>query len=201
MQWTDITGHLKPEEGEELRRLASGKTVLEIGAWRGRSTVAMAQVAARVHSIDPHTAATFKDVKPHDSLPALRNNLKRFGVAEKVVIHLGLSEDVLPLLAAATFDLVFVDGNHDAEHATFDVSHALRLVKSGGAIACHDYKTGRPRHAGVDVAVEGLLCGRITKIVHKLAVAEGITPSAYGDTEYAWTDAGWQITHSARKRS
>ena len=31
-------GWLSPEEAHELRRLSRGRTVLELGAWKGRST-------------------------------------------------------------------------------------------------------------------------------------------------------------------
>jgi hypothetical protein len=45
-------GWLTANEANELQRLAIGKRVVEIGAWKGRSTVVLSQVAEHVISID-----------------------------------------------------------------------------------------------------------------------------------------------------
>lgn len=50
--WTEIQGWLSEAEGGELQMLAAGKTVLEIGAWKGRSTICLASVAKHVVTVD-----------------------------------------------------------------------------------------------------------------------------------------------------
>ena len=47
----------------------------------------------------------------------------------------------MPRLAAgeASFGLIFVDGDHQAEAVRHDVGWALRLLAPGGVLACHDY--------------------------------------------------------------
>jgi Methyltransferase domain len=51
------------------------------------------------------------------------------------------SYSAMPRLAAgeASFGLIFVDGDHQAEAVRHDVGWALRLLAPGGVLACHDY--------------------------------------------------------------
>lgn len=128
-----IPTSLTEAETAELRRLAEGGSVLEIGAAYGYSTVALAQVAKHVVSIDPHTA--------HGSYGALMANLGTYRVAEKVRVMRAFSGDVLPVMVDWMdhfFDLVFIDGDHTAAGVRADLAAALRLVHRGGFIALHD---------------------------------------------------------------
>ena len=40
---------------------------------------------------------------------------------------------------AETFDLIFLDGSHDARDVYQELPEALRLIKDGGVVALHDY--------------------------------------------------------------
>lgn len=128
-----IPTSLTEAETAELQRLAAGKDVLEIGSAFGYSTVALALVARFVDAVDPHTA--------HGSRSALEANLGFYGVRNKVSILHETSQHVLPNLAEAgiTYDLVWVDGDHTAAGVEHDVTWALKLLKSDGVLACHDY--------------------------------------------------------------
>jgi len=126
-----INTSLTADETAELQRLAKDADVLEIGSAYGYSTCALALVAKSVVAIDPHLT--------HGSEGALNANLTAYGVREKVDIRVGYSQNVLPELAFYRYDLVWIDGDHTAEVVEHDVRWALKLLKPGGHLACHDY--------------------------------------------------------------
>lgn len=119
-------------ETDRLRDLAKDGEVLEVGAAYGYSTVALAQVARRVTSVDPHN--------DHQSYGALMSNLGMYGLAGKVEVIRQYSLIALVELIAAgrRFDLVFIDGDHSANGVENDLTCALKLVRPGGYIALHD---------------------------------------------------------------
>lgn len=122
-------GWLTDNEANELRRLSVGLTVLELGAWKGRSTVVLAERARYVVSVDRHRGISGHD---NDSLPDYLANVRYI---ENVAIIVGDFEKVVPLLAG--YDMVYVDGDHDAD----SVARDLRLVLDHNprVIAMHDF--------------------------------------------------------------
>lgn len=126
-----IETSLTERETLDLQRLAALKRVLEIGAAFGYSTVIMAEVALKVTSVDPHLV--------HASLDAMARNLDQYGVTGRVRRLVGTSLQMLPALAPAQFDLIFVDGDHTAAGVTYDLAQAQRLAAAGGVLAFHDW--------------------------------------------------------------
>jgi predicted O-methyltransferase YrrM len=118
-------------ETVELQRLAKDAAVLEIGSAYGYSTCALALVARSVTAVDPHTG--------HGSLYELQANLNAYGVADKVRIVAQRSQEAMPTLGHEEYDLVWIDGDHTADVVEHDVGWALKLLKPGGVLACHDY--------------------------------------------------------------
>lgn len=155
LEWRDmpignsvINTSLTLAETAELQRLAGGKDVLEVGSAFGYSTVAVGLVANSVTTVDPHTG--------HNSLGVLIANLEANGLTGKVRWIAGRSQDILPTFIAA-FDLVWIDGDHTAEVVEHDVTWALRLLRPGGVLACHDYDEATC--PGVKVALDKLFGG------------------------------------------
>ena len=136
-------------ESARLRELAAGKRVLEVGSQYGYSTVLLAAVAERVHAVDWHRGDAIVGHKA--TLPVLWGNLWSFGMLDKVVLHVGHSERVLPLLVPGSFGFAFHDAYHSAEAVRADVAMILPLLAPGALLAFHDY--GR---YGVTEAVDGL---------------------------------------------
>jgi predicted O-methyltransferase YrrM len=134
--WHDIPGWLTTDEGAELQRLAEGKTVLELGAYRGRSTVALALVAAHVVSVDWHQGCP--ELQPESTLEAFEANLLSHGVWEAVSVVAERIEVVGPILPSEWFDLAWIDSAHDAASVARDTRLALRCLKPGGMLAFHD---------------------------------------------------------------
>jgi len=178
-RWTfaeEVLSAVTEAECERLASLAHDADVLEIGAYYGRSTIALASVAKVVHSIDPHRGGP--DDAP-DTLPSFLENLRSHGVRNNVVVHVGLSTDVLPLVRADSFDVVFVDAMHQRPEVDVDLTLAARCVRAGGWLAMHDYGldgvyVGDEWHPfGVTEAVDefvSLTGARAPDVVDRLAV-------------------------------
>jgi predicted O-methyltransferase YrrM len=157
----DIPTAVTAEEAAKLASLASGKDVLELGAWHGFSTIVLAQAARRVTSVDWHqgdgSLAAMGEAAA-DTWNAYRANLARYGVAGKVDARRARFEDVLPEMArqGVLFDGVFLDAQHDAAAVQADLDMVLPLVRPGGWVAFHDYgrseATGHPGFGVTQVA-------------------------------------------------
>jgi MMP 1-O-methyltransferase len=133
----DVPGWLTDEEGEalyELARACSGKGVIvEIGSWKGKSTVCLglgsrAGASVPVYAVDPHADYRFGDFK---------DNVERAGIQELVRPVASLSQ-----AAADGFDepieLLFVDGSHEYDLVLEDFEKWVPKVVEGGWVAFHD---------------------------------------------------------------
>lgn len=160
-----IASSVTAQEAFRLRDLAKDRVVLEVGSWRGFSTVTMAQVATRLHAVDWHRG---DDHAGHDeSLPYLMAALDDYGVRERVIVHVGSSEQVVPLFPAGHFDFAFIDAYHTAEAVRRDAELVLPRVRSFGLIGFHDYGDDR---FGVTEVVDALEGVRLEHVTGSLAV-------------------------------
>lgn len=175
-----IEGWTSNAEAAELARLAAGRQVLEVGAFKGFGTVLMAQAGATVWAIDWHRGDA--DLGERDTLCAWWTNVRRHHVEDQVVGLVGRSVPVMAALVAQRFDLVFIDAYHAYEAVRADITAALPLLSPGGLMAFHDYD---PRIwpgvvRAVDELVEQLLrdgrlarqSGRKLRVVDSLAVVQ-----------------------------
>lgn len=124
--------------------------IVEIGSWKGKSTIALARGAAKAHrekiyAIDPHS------IQPEagyleDTRTEFLENLKQAGVDGQVVPMIMTSE-----IAAKAWDkpirLLWIDGDHRYDRASLDFKLWEPFVAEGGIIALHDTirKTGPKR--------------------------------------------------------
>lgn len=157
----------------ELRWLAeqasTRRRVVEIGAWMGRSTYAMALHMAD----DAHLYAvdTWRGTQgEHDTELAGK---PEDWLLERFVHYVGLERIEYPhkvrpcrmeSTAAAdylglgsyqmTFDMIFIDAAHDYESVKADILAWRPLLAPGGLLCGHDYDAGRP---GVVRAVRELI--------------------------------------------
>ena len=128
-----ISTSLTEQETDELRRLAAGCDVLEIGSAYGYSATAMALAGGRIVAVDPHEQLA--------SYETMQANLGFYNVADRVDIRRGDSRAILPVLhdQGMAFDVIWIDGDHAAEMVTHDVEWARKLLRPTGTLACHDY--------------------------------------------------------------
>lgn len=125
-------GWLSAEEAHALNQLAKGRRVLELGAFKGRSTVAMALTAKHVVSVDWHGGD--KHVKIGPSLEDYKKNIEPY---KNIIPIVGRFEQVVPLLEACKFEMIFVDGQHDYPSVIRDMYFALGFEPQ--VIAFHDW--------------------------------------------------------------
>jgi predicted O-methyltransferase YrrM len=132
-----VDGYLYPHEAVYLfwlARTAPGEAnVIEVGSFRGRSTLCLAAGArqggrGRVHAVDPHLYGT---------LDELRENVKRFGLAAQVEIVPERSVEVAARWRRPV-QAVFIDGDHAREAVEADVRAWLPHVAPGGLLLLHD---------------------------------------------------------------
>lgn len=151
----EIPTSMTESEGEALARLAEDKTVLELGAWQGYSTVCMAQTARALFSADWHLGD--EHAGEGSTLVPYLQNLQRYDLLRHVTVIVGRFEDLYPTLADDSFDCVFVDGQHDYESVRLDATQALRVCRPGGTVAFHDYGVQASSEGGGDFGVTRLL--------------------------------------------
>jgi len=133
----DIPGWLTDEEGEALyelaRRCCGDGVIVEIGSWKGKSTVCLglgsrAGNSVPVYAIDPHADYRFGDFK---------TNVERAGIADLVRPIASFSQP-----AADEFDepieFLFVDGSHEYDLVLEDFEKWVPKVVDGGWVAFHD---------------------------------------------------------------
>lgn len=151
-----------------LRELARGKKVLEIGSRLGASTIGMAQTAHKVYAVDWHQGDRWHDAAGGaglDTLAVFWGFVRQYKMRDKIHPLVGRSEEILPVLAPAQFDMVFIDGDHSYQGVLLDIGLSLPLLKPGGLLVFHDYK--REEAPGSEHLTGELEVG-ITKAVREL---------------------------------
>ena len=162
-------GWLSEIEAACLAELATDQLVLEVGAYAGRSTVAMARTAHHVLSLDHHRGSrehqageqyhdpqfVDPDTDVFTTFPAFALALERHGVAHKVSILLADCAIGLHLLERI-FTFAFIDAGHDFSMVKRDAALVQFLVEPEGAIAFHDFGI----YPGVTTAVIDFADGR-----------------------------------------
>lgn len=127
--------------------------ILEIGSYEGRSSCYFIDAVAcnprsEVHCVDTweggieHGEIAMGDVEQrfhHNTRIALENTPK----IVRLAVHKGPSDQVLARLLAegygGYFDVVYVDGSHQAPDVLCDAVLGFRLVRVGGLLAFDDY--------------------------------------------------------------
>jgi SAM-dependent methyltransferase len=75
-------------------------------------------------------------------------------IAEKLDVRRDVSNKVLPTLEDESFDLIYIDGNHETHYVLEDAVLAFRKLKPGGWMVFDDYE-GPDVPPGVDAFLAG----------------------------------------------
>ena len=120
-------------ELETLYKTASSikaKSILEIGAWDGCSTMILGAIAkennGKLYSIDP--------ILTVDML----KNLDELGLRDSVVNIVESSPWVDMKYMSNSYDYIFIDGNHDTRWVLVDYHYWSKFLRKHGMIAFHD---------------------------------------------------------------
>jgi predicted O-methyltransferase YrrM len=121
-----------------LARDAGTATIVEIGRFKGGSTLLMASAMAAgstLWSYDLHIPAR-SDLLGADLDDELADALKRLGVQDGVRLVVGDSRTVE--IPPGPFDVLFIDGDHSYEGARADFERWSPHVSEGGHLLFHD---------------------------------------------------------------
>lgn len=132
---------------EAARRCSADGTIVEIGSFRGRSTIVLASAAApsaAIVAIDPHAGNDrgpqeidgFTDEAADDHGVFLAN-LASAGVAERVR-HLRMFSDAALSEVDGAIDVLYIDGAHRYAPARADMSAWGARLADGGTMLIHD---------------------------------------------------------------
>jgi hypothetical protein len=144
-----VPGYLLENEAKFLGVLAAiipaAGAIVEIGSYRGRSTVMLAKVAAHygvgpIVAIDPHNSPILVNPDGSNSKSSYEDflhSIRQAGIEQYVEPHLAYSTDV-----SATWNrpirLLWIDGDHSYSGANADFAGFLPYVNPNGVIALHD---------------------------------------------------------------
>jgi MMP 1-O-methyltransferase len=178
-------GFMPPDEGLALYQAARASTgpVVEIGTYRGKSTIYLAAAAResgqRVVTIDHHRGSEehqpgweYHDpdlVDPVtgrlDTVPALRHTLAEAGLEDEVIVVVGRSSAVAAVWQTP-IGLLFIDGGHTDAAAQTDYESWTPKIAAGGLLAIHD------------VFPDPADGGQAPYRIYQRAVADGFTETA-----------------------
>jgi MMP 1-O-methyltransferase len=153
-----VDGYLDPHEAVFLyhvaREGAGGGEVVEIGSFRGRSTLCLAlgcrrRGEGRVRAVDPHVYGTAAE---------LRANADHFGLGAWVELEVTTSVEAASR-SRRPARLIFIDGNHSHESVAADVAAWLPRLEPGGFLLLHDSADWSPFPGPRRVAAEVLRAG------------------------------------------
>lgn len=167
----DVEGWLTDDQITRLHAAATaappGGRIVEIGSFRGRSTVVLGSAApegCEVVAIDPHAGNDRgpQEIEGFEAEAATDNevfeaNLAAAGVRDRVVHHREFS-DRAHHLVADPLDVLFIDGAHRFAPARADIRDWGARVAPGGRMLIHDSFSS----VGVTLAIlaELLVSGR-----------------------------------------
>lgn len=147
----DVDGWMSEDQGRRLHAVAArcrpDGRIVEIGSFRGRSTIVLALAAAdgvEVVAIDPHAG---NDRGPQEiegygaeastDRAVFEANLRRAGVAERVR-HVAAFSDAAHAVVADPIDVLYIDGAHRYGPARTDIHDWGTRVADGGTMLIHD---------------------------------------------------------------
>jgi hypothetical protein len=118
---------------------------VEIGSFKGRSTVGLAYVAnaldlGEITAIDPHTAPSVTDPDLNGaptSYDDFVRNITSSGIAEAVDIRRAYSQDVAKDWQEP-IRFLWIDGDHTYEGALHDIDVFKPFLADGAVVAMHD---------------------------------------------------------------
>ena len=92
-------------------------------------------------------------------------NIKESGEENRIVYYKDYSHLVLPKLQNETYDLIYVDGNHESFAVLEDGVNSFRKLKPGGWIIFDDYYFSTSTKLGIDSFIECYSSKILNKIV------------------------------------
>lgn len=124
------------------RVLQSHQNIVEIGSWKGRSTVLFGLSSqANIYAIDPHTGSSEHRglVEEIDTYNEFKENLLKHNLLDKINIYKDYSANVSKKFHEG-IDLLWIDGSHEYADVKLDFECWFPKLNYGGVILFHDSK-------------------------------------------------------------
>jgi len=162
--WFDTTAR---QVWDSLFSQFKPKKILEIGSYEGASTCYLIEKLALDASIEIHCIDTWAGGIEHRDCAIdmaavesrfLHNTalaISKVSMSVKLVLHKGYSDYSLAALISRnhgnSFDMIYVDGSHQAPDVLADAVMAFRLLRVGGIMVFDDYLWTEELSYGRDV--------------------------------------------------
>ncbi|MFL6239854.1 MAG: class I SAM-dependent methyltransferase [Actinomycetes bacterium] len=120
--------------------------VVEIGSWKGRSTIALGRGvvdgggAGTVYAIDPHEIRPELPRWASDRMPELLANLAGAGVGDVVTPIRASGHQAREQFGESSVDVLFVDGDHSYQGVCQDIDDWSTTLRPGAVVAFNDYR-------------------------------------------------------------
>lgn len=131
---------------EELNYLAETASkshcIVEIGSWKGRSTLALAcNTPGTVYAVDTWkgTEQQGDELEQHEPGWLLEEFMRNTAEVNNIVICEGPSVVMAKRYAGITIDMIFIDGYHTYEGVRDDIVSWTPMLRPGGILCGHDY--------------------------------------------------------------
>ena len=181
----DVPGWLSDEEGEALYELARScrgdGVIVEIGSWKGKSTICLGLGSRAGHSVPIYAVDPHADYRHGE----FKENIERAGIADLVTPVKGLSQDIVDDFDPP-IELLFVDGSHEEDDVRYDFETWVPKVVDDGIVAFHDTTW----HAGVRrVVAEKIFSSRqfrdVRFVIGSTTVARKVPQNTLSDRLHA----------------
>lgn len=154
LEWDQIEGWFNLPQALALQKivkqLPTESKVVELGSYKGRSSVAIAAVlpaGSILYCVD-HFQGSEEHKKSHldvnNLLTAFTQNIERFGVKDKISTLAMTTTEAAAKFDPESLDLVLVDAAHDYDSVKADLLNWYPKIKPGGILLCDDYELGWP---------------------------------------------------------
>ena len=152
-----IFGYMLPEQLDWLRAQAHKRwRILELGAFLGRTTVALAQATKGVVHVVDHWKGSSDPADECASGPEIMDqfleNVKRL---QNVTVWCGESEEMWRKMGHLRFDMVWIDADHTYDRVKKDIRLWRSYLAPGGLLCGHDGEYPEVRRA-VEELVPGV---------------------------------------------
>jgi predicted O-methyltransferase YrrM len=198
-------GWLSDRQGRALyqaARATSGRgAIVEIGSWKGRSTVWLAAGARlagqRVVAIDPHCHS--REDPDARTLAEFQANIARAGLADWVEPMVMTSSAAAAVLTSPV-ELLFIDGDHTPAAVARDAALWLPRLAEGGTVMFHDVATSG--YAGPRRVFRRSVCASPSfggvRLVGSMAVARRTARRSVVDAVRAQAVSLWLVVYDLK---
>ena len=120
---------------------------LEIGTFYGANIISVGLTyglhkESKLYCIDPwedyNEYSEYKNQQPQ-IYNTFIENIKNSGIQDKIIVNRGFSNKEINKFDDNLFDIIYIDGNHEAEYVLEDAVHSFRKLKVNGIMIFDDY--------------------------------------------------------------